>query len=117
MATKHEAQGGQRVLYGFWLSPFMSLVAQMLKESGLDFRYERNSDGRSGRRSNGRTGQCNGASRKNMSQKKTMTKRRSWAQIKQAKGAGEERRTGYRQAKEAFELAERVLEARERLGI
>ena len=41
MATKHEEQGGQRVLYGFWLSPFMSLVAQMLKESGLDFRYER----------------------------------------------------------------------------
>ena len=28
MATKHEEQGGQRVLYGFWLSPFMSLVAQ-----------------------------------------------------------------------------------------
>ena len=41
MATKHDEQGGQRVLYGFWLSPFMSLVAQMLKESGLDFRYER----------------------------------------------------------------------------
>jgi glutathione S-transferase len=41
MAAKHEEQGGQRVLYGFWLSPFMSLVAQMLKESGLDFRYER----------------------------------------------------------------------------
>jgi glutathione S-transferase len=41
MATKHEEEGGQRVLYGFWLSPFMSLVAQMLKESGLDFRYER----------------------------------------------------------------------------
>ena len=41
MATKHEEPGGQRVLYGFWLSPFMSLVAQMLKESGLDFRYER----------------------------------------------------------------------------
>ena len=41
MATKHDEQGGKRVLYGFWLSPFMSLVAQMLKESGLDFRYER----------------------------------------------------------------------------
>lgn len=41
MTTKHEKQDGQRVLYGFWLSPFMSLVAQMLKESGLDFRYER----------------------------------------------------------------------------
>ena len=41
MATKHKEPGGQRVLYGFWISPFMSLVAQMLKESGLDFRYER----------------------------------------------------------------------------
>jgi glutathione S-transferase len=41
MVTKHEEQDRQRVLYGFWLSPFMSLVAQMLKESGLDFRYER----------------------------------------------------------------------------
>jgi glutathione S-transferase len=41
MATKHEERGRQRVLFGFWLSPFMSLVAQMLKESGLDFRYER----------------------------------------------------------------------------
>jgi glutathione S-transferase len=29
------------VLYGFWLSPYMSLVAHMLKESGIDFRYER----------------------------------------------------------------------------
>lgn len=41
MAAKHREQGRQRVLYGFWLSPFMSLVAQMLKESDLDFRYER----------------------------------------------------------------------------
>src|ERR1019366_3343886 len=52
-----------------------------------------------------------------MSQKITMTKRRSWAQIKRAKLASEDRRVGYRQAKEAFELAERVREARERLGI
>src|SRR6516164_2116394 len=41
MATKHEERGRQRVLYGFWLSPFMSLVAQMLKESALDSRYDR----------------------------------------------------------------------------
>lgn len=33
--------GGQRTLYGFWLSPFMALVAQMLKESGLEFQYQR----------------------------------------------------------------------------
>jgi len=30
-----------RTLYGFWLSPYLSLVAQMLMESGLDFEYER----------------------------------------------------------------------------
>jgi glutathione S-transferase len=41
MATKDKEQGRQRILYGFWISPFMSLVAQMLKESGLEFRYER----------------------------------------------------------------------------
>ena len=52
-----------------------------------------------------------------MSQKQTMTKRRSWAKIKRAQAGSEERRAGYRQAKEAFELAERVRQARERLGI
>lgn len=52
-----------------------------------------------------------------MSQKKTMTKRRSWAQIKRAKTGSEERRVGYRHANEGFELAERVRQARERLGI
>lgn len=30
-----------RNLYGFWLSPFMALVAQMLKEAGLEFQYQR----------------------------------------------------------------------------
>ena len=30
-----------RILYGFWLSPYMSLVAQLLMESDLSFRYER----------------------------------------------------------------------------
>lgn len=29
------------VLYGFWLSPYMSLVAHILKESNIGFRYER----------------------------------------------------------------------------
>lgn len=32
---------GERVLYGAWISPYMSAVAQMLQESGLSFRYER----------------------------------------------------------------------------
>ena len=31
----------ERVLYGFWLSPYMALVAHFLKESNLKFRYER----------------------------------------------------------------------------
>ena len=33
--------GKERVLYGFWLSPYMSLVAHVLKESNISFRYER----------------------------------------------------------------------------
>ena len=51
-----------------------------------------------------------------MSQKAT-TKRRSWAAIKRAKAGSEERRQAYQEAKDAFALAERVREARERLGI
>ena len=51
------------------------------------------------------------------SRKKMAPTRRSWTSIKRAKAASEERRAGYRQAKEAFELAERVRQARERLGI
>lgn len=35
---KHDQE---RVLYGFWLSPYMALVAQFLKESNIGFRYER----------------------------------------------------------------------------
>lgn len=31
----------ERTLYGFWLSPYMSLVAQVLMESDLPFQYER----------------------------------------------------------------------------
>lgn len=34
-------QGGERVLYGFWLSPYMSQVAHVLEEAGLSYRYER----------------------------------------------------------------------------
>lgn len=52
-----------------------------------------------------------------MSQRKTVTKRPSWASIKRAKPQSEERRLGYRRAKEGFELGQRVREARERIGI
>jgi ribosome-binding protein aMBF1 (putative translation factor) len=52
-----------------------------------------------------------------MSQKKTVPKRRSWASIKRAKADSDERRAGYRQAKNAFELAERVRQAHERMDI
>jgi len=52
-----------------------------------------------------------------MSQKKTVGKRRSWASIKRAKADSEARRVGYRQAKEAFALADRVRQARERVGL
>lgn len=49
--------------------------------------------------------------------KKTRANRRSWASIKRAKGASDVRRNGYREAKEAFEFAERIREARQRLGL
>ncbi len=52
-----------------------------------------------------------------MSQKKTVTRRRSWASIKRASPDSKERGAAYQQAKAAFELAERVREAREHLGI
>jgi len=31
----------ERILYGFWLSPYMATVAQFMDEAGLDYRYER----------------------------------------------------------------------------
>ena len=31
----------ERILYGFWISPYMAQVAQLLKESSIDFRYVR----------------------------------------------------------------------------
>ena len=52
-----------------------------------------------------------------MSRKKMTAKRRSWALVKRAKAASAERRAGYKEAKEAFELAERVRQARERVGL
>jgi ribosome-binding protein aMBF1 (putative translation factor) len=52
-----------------------------------------------------------------VSQNEAVMKRRSWASVKRARAASEGRLSGYRQAKGAFELAERVREAREHLGI
>lgn len=52
-----------------------------------------------------------------MSRRKTTTKRHSWTNIKRAKAASRERPAGYQEARAAFELAKRVREAREHLGI
>lgn len=52
-----------------------------------------------------------------MAETKMTTKRRSWESIKRAKARSEERRRGNREAREAFELAEQVRGARERLGL
>ena len=46
-----------------------------------------------------------------------MADRSSWNTIKRARKKTAARRDGYRSAKEAFELAERVRRARERLGM
>lgn len=52
-----------------------------------------------------------------MSQAKTTTKRRSWESIKRTKAKSSERRRAYSEAREAFDLAEQVRAARERLGV
>jgi ribosome-binding protein aMBF1 (putative translation factor) len=52
-----------------------------------------------------------------MSRTKRTTKRRSWESIKRTKAKSDERRRAYREARDAFELAERVREAREGLGM
>ena len=62
-----------------------------------------------------------------MAKTKTTARRRSWESIKRRKvkslasaraSAGmDERRRGYREAREAFDLSEQVREARERAGI
>jgi ribosome-binding protein aMBF1 (putative translation factor) len=46
-----------------------------------------------------------------------MADRRSWSAIKHTRRDTAARRAGYRHAKEAFELAERVRRARERVGM
>jgi len=46
-----------------------------------------------------------------------MTDRRSWSALKRARKVSVARRASYRRAKEAFEIAERVRQARERLGM
>jgi ribosome-binding protein aMBF1 (putative translation factor) len=42
---------------------------------------------------------------------------KSWTAIKRGRSTSEERRAGYREARESFALAERVRQARERLGV
>ena len=41
MTLDQQEEGSERVLYGFWISPYMALVAHILKESNIAFRYER----------------------------------------------------------------------------
>jgi len=41
MAFAANSESNDRVLYGFWLSPYLSLAAQVLTEVGLGFVYER----------------------------------------------------------------------------
>lgn len=36
-----DERNATRTLYGFWLSPYVSLVAQVLEEADLDYHYER----------------------------------------------------------------------------
>jgi ribosome-binding protein aMBF1 (putative translation factor) len=52
-----------------------------------------------------------------MKRNKDVPRRKSWAAIKRGRSTSEERRAGYREARESFELAERVRQARERLGV
>lgn len=46
-----------------------------------------------------------------------MTERQSWGTVKRGRKASIARRSGYRRAKEAFEIAERVRQAREGRGL
>lgn len=41
MSIDDQKHGQERVLYGCWMSPYMALVAHLLKESNIGFRYER----------------------------------------------------------------------------
>ncbi|MHC4448460.1 MAG: glutathione S-transferase family protein [Planctomycetota bacterium] len=41
MVSAAKSESNDRVLYGFWLSPYLSLAAQVLTEAGLGFVYER----------------------------------------------------------------------------
>jgi ribosome-binding protein aMBF1 (putative translation factor) len=46
-----------------------------------------------------------------------MTERQSWGTVKRTRKVSIARRAGYRRAKEAFEIAERVRQAREGRGL
>ena len=37
MVSAAKGESADRVLYGFWLSPYLSLAAQLLTEAGLGF--------------------------------------------------------------------------------
>ena len=37
MTLDQQKEGRERVLYGFWLSPYMALVAHILEESNIRF--------------------------------------------------------------------------------
>lgn len=69
----------------------------------------------------GESGSMTGANRRRLPihwwQKKMAPKRRRWTRIKRAKGDSEKRRVAYCEAKEAFELAERVRQVRELVGL
>lgn len=41
MGSRRKSSDEQRILYGFWLSPFMSLVAHFLEEADMAYAYER----------------------------------------------------------------------------
>lgn len=52
-----------------------------------------------------------------MKRNRDTSRARSWAAVKRSRSTSEERRAGYQEAREAFELAERLRQARERLGV
>lgn len=41
MTTGQTGKDRQPTLYGFWLSPYFSMVAQLMHEAGIGFRYDR----------------------------------------------------------------------------
>ncbi len=52
-----------------------------------------------------------------MKRNSDVSRPRSWTAVKRGRSKSDERRAGYQEAREAFQLAERVRQARERLGV